>query len=86
MKKLIFLLILFAIISYIAFAQDNDLSKFMVEADVGYTIGINLESAMQIDVKLIYPYKRFGLVLEAGSMILSEKKAIHFFIAPLSFL
>ena len=59
---------------------------FMVEPNIGYAIGINLESSLQIDVKLMYPFQKFGFAIEAGTILTQEKAHIHVFLGPMMFL
>ena len=83
--KNIFILLVFFIASFSVFSQDNDPPAFMVESDVGYAVGINLNNAVFFDVKLIYPYKRFGFVVEAGGLFFPGNKIFHVFLGPLIF-
>jgi len=82
--ELLFLLLLFS--SYFAFSQDNDPPNFMAELNAGYSIGINLDNAFNLDVRFYYPaIKRFGLVLEAGGLFSQDTKYFNLFIAPMFF-
>jgi hypothetical protein len=85
MKKILFLF-LFSIISHVIFSQNNDLPAFMFEANTGYAVGVNLDSAMNIDAKLMYSFQKFGLILEGGSLLTPEKASLHLYIAPTIFL
>lgn len=82
MKKALFL-ILFLSISCIAFSQEYKFPAFMVEANTGYAIGINLNSAMQVDLKLTYLFNRFGFIVEAGSILTPDKASVHIFLGPM---
>jgi hypothetical protein len=82
MKKLFFLL-LFSTTSFIVFSQNNDLPAFMLELNTGYSVGINLDNAVQIDIKLIYSFERFGFAVEAGSLFSTDYSAFHLFLAPI---
>jgi hypothetical protein len=84
MKKLIFLF-LFSIVSYTSFSQSNDLPAFLVEANVGYAVGINLDSAVKIDIKVMYTFTKFGFALEAGSLLTPDKYSFHVFAGPMMF-
>jgi hypothetical protein len=79
MKKIILTLLLF--IFMLGFTFSEDLPTFLVETNVGYSIGIKLENALQIDARLIYSFRTFGITLQAGSL-LTDKSTIHLFIAP----
>jgi hypothetical protein len=50
MKKLLFLY-LFLIISYNAFSQNNSIPAFIIETNAGYAIGVDLDSAMEIQTR-----------------------------------
>jgi len=83
MRK-IFVLLAFFITPIVAFPQDNDLPAFMVELDAGYAFGINVNSAVNFEVKLLYTYQRFGFVVEAGALI-SDNTVFHLFLGPAFF-
>jgi hypothetical protein len=85
MKKVL-LVYLFLIISYNAFSQNNGLPAFMIETNAGYAIGVDLDSAMEINVRLIYAMQRFGFIGEVGSFLTPEKNSGHIFIAPMMFI
>jgi hypothetical protein len=71
MKKILFS-ILFLIITYTLFSQNNEQPSFMVEVNTGYAIGVNLDNTIQIDTRLYYPIERFGFTVEVGSFIQDE--------------
>jgi len=70
MKRLL-LTIFILNISIFAFSQD--LPSFLIEANAGYALGINIDSAIQIGLKLTYPIEKFGFSVEAEIMLNSEK-------------
>ena len=57
----------------------------MSKANAGYAIGINLDNATQIDLKIMYPYQRFGFALEAGTILTPNKASTHVFLGPMIF-
>ena len=85
MKAFLFL-ILFSFTSFAVFPQSNNLPAFLVEANAGYAFGVNLDSAMQIDAKLMYTFQRFGFAVEAGSIFTPDKTSFHVFLGPMVFL
>ena len=57
----------------------------MAEVNAGYSIGINLDSAIEINIKAIYPlqtFQKFGLILEAGGLLTPDEFTFHLFAAP----
>jgi hypothetical protein len=84
MKKKAFLF-LFLVISVTVFSQSHDLTAFMVEATTGYALGINVDSAMQLSIKIMYPFERFGVALEAGTILTPDKASFHVFLGPMMF-
>ena len=85
MKKIV-ILIIFTITSFTVFSQSNNLLSFMIETNVGYAIGINLDNAVLVDAKIMYPVERFGVALEAGSIFTPDEASFRFFIGPMLFL
>jgi len=85
MKKIVFVVLL-SIFSVFAFSQESDFITFMFEASPGYAVGINMESALFINGRIIYPIDRFGLVLEAGSLFTPEEASFNLFMGPMMFL
>jgi len=81
MKKIVFSAILM-LISAAAFSQTGSLPVIMCELNSGYSIGINTDSGMQIDVKGMFLYDRFGVTLEAGSQLTPDKASFHLFLGP----
>ncbi|MCL2181021.1 MAG: hypothetical protein FWB83_07825 [Treponema sp.] len=82
MKKFI-IFSLFLIISHTAFSQNDTQPVFIIEANAGYSIGINTDSAIQFDVKFIYPYHRFGIILEVGGFFIPDNITFHCFLGPM---
>jgi len=80
MKKLLFALLFIAVSGYI-FAEN--LPAFMVETNVGYAVGVNLNNAMQIDTRLYYSFERFGFAIEAGSLFTTDYSVFHLFLGPM---
>jgi hypothetical protein len=58
----------------------------MIETNAGYAIGVDLDSAIEINVRLICPLQRFGVILEGGILLTPEKNSDHIFIAPMMFI
>ena len=58
---------------------------FMVESSAGYALGVNLDNAAFFGVRLIYPFERFGLIVEAGRMFPQNSSAFHFFLGPMMY-
>ena len=85
MIRKFFILLLFYIAPLTVFSQEGDLPTFMVECDTGFAAGINLKSAMLLDVKLVYPYKRFGFVIETGGLVSPDYSVFHLFLGPVFF-
>jgi len=79
-----FLLILGLIIIGYGFTMENEQPLFMMEINTGYSIGINQPNAIPIDIKIIYPYNRFGFTLEAG-MAISDDIGYRLFLGPTFF-
>ena len=84
MRKIIFIILFFSI-SCAVFTQEN-IPTFMFETNVGYAVGVNLDNALCFDVRITYPYEKFGFVLEAGSIFTPNKNSFHVFIGPMMFL
>jgi hypothetical protein len=85
MKRIVILFLCF-LVPFIAFTQNDDLPVFMTEINSGYAAGINLDNLIFLDVKIIYPYEKFGFVIEAGSMFTPDSSTIHVFLGPMMFL
>ena len=85
MKTFLFL-ILFSLSSFAVYSQSNNLPSLLVEANAGYALGINLDNAMQIDAKLMYPFQRLGFAIEVGAVLTPDKTTAHVFLGPMLFL
>jgi hypothetical protein len=68
------------------FSYTDELPAFMIETDTGYATGINLDNAVHVDIKLLYPYTRFGFVIEAGGLFSAEHSIFHSFLGPMVFI
>jgi hypothetical protein len=80
MKNLVLALSIFSLLAGYAFS--DDLPAFLIEANSGYSLGINLNNAMQFDVRLYYPIRKFGLAVEGGGLFTQSNSLFHFFIGP----
>jgi len=93
MKKCTILLALTFAVIYPSFSQafapivpstPRDTSPiFMIETSGGYAIGVDLDSAAFFGARLVFPFRRFGLAIEAGSMFLHDNSYGHVFFGPL---
>jgi hypothetical protein len=85
MKHTLFIILALIFIGS-GFSQENKTSDFLVELNSGYSIGINLPSAMPIELKLVYPFSRFGFTVEGGTFLLFEESpGYHIFFGPTFF-
>jgi len=80
MKKIIIAISLISISTGYVFSE---IPAFMIEANAGYSIGINLNNATQIDMRLYYPFENFGLLLEGGIIIAEDNNYAHALLAPM---
>jgi hypothetical protein len=59
----------------------------LIETNGGYSIGIDLPNGMPIEVKVSYPiFKKFGLMLEAGSLTAKESSGFHLLVGTTFFI
>jgi hypothetical protein len=84
MKKFISI-ILFLLLIGSAFGSEDEMPSVLVELNTGYAFGIELPNSMPIELKLVYPFRRFGCTLEAGTIFSNDVQAIHIFIGPTFF-
>jgi len=59
---------------------------FMVESSAGYALGVNLDNAAFFGLRLIYPFERFGFIIEGGGMFSQGESAFHFFLGPMVYI
>jgi hypothetical protein len=74
---------MFIFISTAVFAQDTDSLSFMIEFSIGYAVGVNLDNATFFDVKLLYPFGRFGYAVELGGILSTDERLAHAFLGPM---
>ncbi len=86
MRKLILLFIMGTVISSFAFSQDIETPAFMIELSAGCGMGINLDNVGFFDIKLLYPFGKFGFALESGGMFSANDGFFHTFLGPMVFL
>jgi hypothetical protein len=86
MNKIIIFLLFFTVLSFSIFSLDNDDPFMFIELNSGYAIGIDTDNAIPLELKLIYPYNRFGLTVELGALFSEEETGFHFFIGPTFFI
>jgi len=67
------------------FAQENETPAFLIELNTGYAIGINMPSSVPIEIKMVYPYNRFGFTIETG-ILLADNIGFHLFLGPTIFI
>jgi len=63
-KKFFILLLIFINISL--FGQDTEEVYFMLEMGSGYNIGINMDSSVPLEFRMIMPIVNFGFLLSGG--------------------
>jgi hypothetical protein len=80
MKKLSFILFL---VFLTTFCFADELPVFMVEINSGYATGINLNNAALCEIRLLYPYKRFGFAIGAGGIFAHKYKAFQGVLGPM---
>lgn len=73
--------------SVAVFGLDNETPSVLIEANSGYAIGVNLPNAVPVELKLVYPFSRFGFTVELGPLFLHEKAVgYHTFFGPTLFM
>jgi hypothetical protein len=84
MKKILIVVFVFICIKSV-FSQENETPAFIVELNTGYAIGMELPDVVPIEIKLVYPYTRFGFTIESG-ILLGENIGFHLFLGPTIFI
>jgi hypothetical protein len=84
MRK-IYTIILFFVLTGSVFGVDEEIPSLLLEINTGYAFGIELPNSIPIELKLVYPFRRFGCTLEAGTLLSGDARAIHIFIGPTFF-
>jgi hypothetical protein len=79
-KKLILGVLIVAISGY---AFSDDLPGFLIEANGGYAVGINLNNAMQAETRSCFLYEKFGLAIEVGGLFSTNYSAFHLLVGPM---
>jgi len=83
MKKLLLsLAIVFLTATTPLFSQFRETPAFMVESSAGYAVGVNIDNAALFGARLLYPFERFGLVVEAGGLIAPDNPFFISLLAP----
>jgi hypothetical protein len=85
MKKMFFILLFILSVSSI-FSLDDEIPSVLIELNSGYAFGENVDNAIPIEFKLVYPYTRFGITVEGGTLLHSGSTGVHFFIGPTLFI
>jgi hypothetical protein len=67
------------------FGLENEIPSILIELNTGYSIGIHLSNSVPIELKLVYPFKLFGITLEVGSLLSNNIQAYHIFLGPTFF-
>ena len=84
MKKFVVVIALIAIANPL-FSKINESPAFMIESGAGYAVGINLDNAAFFGIRLIYPFERFGFVVETNGMLVQGNLFSHIFIGPMMY-
>jgi len=79
MKK-IFLVFIILFLSGFAYSQDP-LSIF-VETSAGYSIGINIDGAFQMDLRMTTLLGKYGLMFEYGGAFSPGNPSFHLYLGP----
>ena len=82
-----FFVLFFITLSCFIFGQEAETPSVLIELNTGYAFGINMDSSLPIELKMVYPYTRFGITIEGGALLHSDNKAgVHFFVGPTLFI
>ena len=85
MKIKIFVVISLIFLTNNPFAQENEMPAFLIELNTGYAIGIDMPNSVPIEIKMVYPYTRFGFTVETG-ILLADDIGFHLFLGPTVFI
>ncbi|MDR2446529.1 MAG: hypothetical protein LBD58_04455 [Treponema sp.] len=66
-------------LAFPVFALKNEAPSVLMELNTGYAFGVELPDAIPIELKLVYPFTRFGLTLESGVLLSDNLQSLHIF-------